>query len=107
MDQQEDPRLTESDSDEEQNRERVCFVMARVEQETERIKPRPIKSEQVKLETVTNYIAATSNAKIIAKERKADNIEHAIAMVEAGKYQVVPFGGLPLPSRVVHAFCGA
>ena len=88
-------QLKMSDLDEEPDWERVCFVRARVEQESGTFMSRPIELEQVKLETVTNYISATSNAKNIAKERKANNIERAIAIVEAGNNQVAPFGGLP------------
>ena len=47
------------------------------------------------METVTNHIAATSNAKTVEEEKKAYNIKRAIAIVEAGNYQVAPFGGLP------------
>ena len=73
-----------SDSDEEPDRERVNFVQARVEPEALIVRFRPIKSEQVKLEIVTNHLAETSNAKAIAAEKKADNVKRAIAIVEAG-----------------------
>ena len=58
-----------SDSDEEPDRERVNFVRALVEPEAELIKLRdfrPMKSEQVNSEIVTNHTAETSNAKAVA-----------------------------------------
>ena len=79
-----------SNSDEEQDHERVFFVRARLGQKAE-----PIKSEQIKSEIVANHIATTSNAKAVAAEKKADYIKHVLAIVEAGNYQVAPFGGLP------------
>ena len=88
-------RLKMSDPDEEPDRERVCFVRARAEPEAGTIKSCPIKSEQVKLETVTNHITAASNAKTVAEEKKAYHIKRAITIVEAGNYQVTPSGGLP------------
>ena len=54
-----------------------------------------------------NHIAETSNAKAVAEERKADNIKRAIAIVEAGNYQVAPFGGLPsLIARILWRVSG-
>ena len=55
----------------------------------------PIKSEQIKLESVANHIAATSITKAIAAKEKAEHIKRVVAIVEAGNYQFAPFGGLP------------
>jgi hypothetical protein len=74
-----------SDSDEEPGRERVYFVRARVDPP----------AEQINSETVANHIGAISNAKAIAAEKKAEHIKRVVAIVEAGNYQVAPFGGLP------------
>ena len=45
---------------------------------------------------MTNHIATTSNAKTVEEEKKTNHIKRVIAVVEAGNYQVAPFGGLAL-----------
>ena len=85
-----------SDSDEELDHERVYFVRALVDWPAE-----PIKSEQIKSESVANHIAATSITKAIAAKEKAEHIKCVVAIVEAGNYQVAPFGGLPSCSRIL------
>ena len=52
-------------------------------------------AELIKSEIVANHIGATSIAKAITVEKKAENIKLAVTIVEAGNYQVAAFGGLP------------
>ena len=68
-----------------------------MEQETDLIKSSPIKSEQIRTDIVASHLAATSNAKAIAAEKKAqaEHIKRVVAIVEAGNYQVAILGGLP------------
>ena len=56
---------------------------------------KPIKSEQIKLESVADYITTTPIAKAIAAKEKAEHIERVAAIVDSGDFSVAPFGGLP------------
>ena len=82
-------------SGEEQDRELVHFVRAKLEPEAKLTKLSPFKSEQIKSKIVANHIATTSKAKAIAAKEKAKHAERVLAIVEAGHYQVAPVGGLP------------
>ena len=77
-----------SDSDKEQDHERVNFVLAGVEPEAELIKFSPIKSEKIRTDIVASHIAEASNAKAIAVEKKSEHIKPVIAIVQVENYQV-------------------
>ena len=69
---------------EEPDNERVNFVRARMEPESEVTKLGQIKSEQVKSEIVTSCTIAKPNAKETAERKKAKRVKRAMAIVEAG-----------------------
>ena len=74
-----------SDSDDEQDRERVDFARVWINQPSKLIKE---KSQE-------EYITTASIAKVIAAKEKAEHIERVAAVVESGDYAGAPFGGLP------------
>ena len=44
---------------------------------------------------MTSHVEAVQNAKEIAEKKNANRVKRALAIVEAGDYQVAMFGRLP------------